>query len=43
MPVFNPIMDNKVLGREIRRGIEIGELNVCAVQFPDWADKKISG
>jgi hypothetical protein len=24
MPVFNPIMDNKVLGREIKRGIELG-------------------
>lgn len=26
MPVFNPIMDNKVLGREIKRGIELGRV-----------------
>ena len=25
MPVFNPIMDNKVLGREIKRGSVVSE------------------
>ncbi len=26
MPVFNPIMDNKVLGREMKRGMELGRV-----------------
>ena len=54
MPVFTPIMDNKVLGREIKRGIEIGrvegELRVLRrlmeARFgpiPDWAENKIAG
>jgi hypothetical protein len=49
MPVFNPIMDNKVLGREIKRGIEIGELKVLRrlmeARFgaiPAWAENKIA-
>jgi hypothetical protein len=49
MPVFNPIMDNKVLGREIKRGIVIGEAKMLRLQIqsrfgpiPDWADKQIA-
>ncbi len=54
MPVFNPIMDNKVLGREIRRGIEIGRVegelkvlrHLMEARFgpiPDWAENKVAG
>jgi hypothetical protein len=49
MPVFNPIMDNKVLGREIKRGIQLGELKVLRRQIearfgaiPAWAENKIA-
>jgi hypothetical protein len=53
MPVFNPIMDNKVLGREIKRGIEIGRVEgelkilrrLMETRFgpiPDWAEKQIA-
>jgi hypothetical protein len=48
MPVFNPIMDNKVLGREIKRGIVMGEAKLLRLQIearfgpiPEWADKQI--
>jgi hypothetical protein len=48
MPVFNPIMDNNVLGREIKRGIQIGEAKMLRLQIearfgpvPEWAEKQI--
>lgn len=48
MPVYNPIMENKVLGREIKRGIQIGELNVVRRQIevrfgpiPAWAETQL--
>jgi hypothetical protein len=48
MPVFNPIMDNKVLGREIKRGIVIGEAKMLRLQIearfgpiPEWAENQI--
>jgi hypothetical protein len=44
MPVFNPIMDNKVLGREIKRGMHIVLRRLIEDRFgpvPDWAVTKI--
>jgi hypothetical protein len=45
MPVFNPIMDNKVLGREIKRGINIVLHRLVEERFgpiPGWAEARIN-
>jgi hypothetical protein len=49
MPILIDLMENKVLGREIRRGIRIGEAKMLRLQMearfgpiPDWAEKHIA-
>jgi len=48
MPILNNILDNKVLGREFKRGVQEGELTVLRRQIekrfgalPAWADERL--
>lgn len=47
---FNDILDNKVLGREFKRGVQEGELTVLRRQIekrfgalPGWAEERLAG
>jgi len=53
MPILNEILENKVLGREFKRGLqqglEEGELKILRLQIeerfgtlPDWAEKRLT-
>ena len=50
MPILNDILDNKVLGREFKRGVQEGELTVLRRQIekrfgalPSWAEERLAG
>jgi len=50
MPILNDILDNKVLGREFKRGVQEGELTVLRRQIekrfgalPNWAEERLTG
>ena len=50
MPILNSILDNKVLGREYKRGLQDGELTVLRRQvekkfgpLPSWAEERLAG
>jgi hypothetical protein len=50
VPVLNDILDNKVLGREFKRGRREGELTVLTRQIekrfgaiPGWAQERLAG
>ncbi|HEX4311386.1 MAG TPA: DUF4351 domain-containing protein [Acidobacteriaceae bacterium] len=50
MPILNEILDNKVLGREYKRGMQDGELAVLRRliekkfgALPTWAEERLSG
>jgi hypothetical protein len=50
MPILNDILDNKVLGREYKRGLQDGELTVLRRQvekkfgpLPSWAEERLAG
>jgi len=50
MPILNSILDNKVLGREYKRGLQDGELTVLHRQvekkfgpLPSWAEERLAG
>lgn len=50
MPILNDIMDNKVLGREYKRGRVEGELTILRGLFeekfgpiPSWAEQRLNG
>jgi hypothetical protein len=49
MPILNDILDNKVLGREFKRGLQEGELTVLRRQIekrfgalPGWAEERLT-
>ena len=49
MPILNDILDNKVLGREFKRGLQEGELTVLRRQIekrfgalPSWAEERLA-
>jgi hypothetical protein len=49
MPILNDILDNKVLGREFKRGVQEGELTVLRRQIekrfgalPSWAEERLA-
>jgi hypothetical protein len=49
MPLLNDILDNKVLGREYKRGLQEGELTILRRQvekrfgaIPDWAEERLA-
>ena len=49
VPVFIDIMENKVLGRERRKGLLDGEMTILRIQLekkfgpiPDWAEERLS-
>ena len=50
MPILGDTLDNKVLGREFKRGVQEGELTVLRRQIekrfgaiPSWADERLAG
>ena len=50
MPILNDILDNKVLGREYKRGLQDGELTVLRRliekrfgALPNWAEERLGG
>jgi hypothetical protein len=50
MPIFGDILDNKVLGREYKRGLQDGELTILRRQIekrfgaiPGWAEERLTG
>jgi hypothetical protein len=50
MPIFGDILDNKVLGREFKRGLREGELTVLRRliekrfgAIPTWAEERLTG
>jgi hypothetical protein len=50
MPIFIDILENKVLGREYKRGLQEGELNVLRRliekrfgALPSWAEERLTG
>ena len=50
MPIFGDILDNKVLGREYKRGLREGELTVLRRliekrfgAIPTWAAERLAG
>ncbi|HEY6331284.1 MAG TPA: DUF4351 domain-containing protein [Blastocatellia bacterium] len=49
MPIESDILENKVLGREFKRGVQEGELTILRrllrIRFgvlPDWADARLA-
>jgi hypothetical protein len=50
MPIFGDILDNKVLGREYKRGLQEGEVTILRRQIekrfgaiPAWAGERLAG
>jgi len=49
MPLLNDILDNRVLGREFKRGLQQGELTLLRRQIeerfgpiPQWAEDRLT-
>ena len=50
MPILGSILDNKVLGREFKRGLQEGKMEVLRRQMqrrfgalPSWAEERLTG